>query len=93
MKKTESVSVFPVGFAGGLRFEGPICQNKSLVKWRAHYALDRLASLLHPSTFFTHLYMSKECCRIGWLRVDQNMLYGKGLVYVTLCVCGDSCCC
>jgi len=41
MKKTEVVSVFPVGFAGGLKYEGPLCQNGTAVKWHAHYALER----------------------------------------------------
>ena len=31
----------PVAFAGGLKFEGPLCSNGSAVEWRAHYAPDR----------------------------------------------------
>ena len=41
MKKTHIVSVFPVGFSGGLKFEGPICESGDVVKWRAHYAPER----------------------------------------------------
>lgn len=41
MKKTVGVSVFPVGFAGGLKFEGPVCRNGTALKWQAHYAPER----------------------------------------------------
>ncbi len=42
MKKTVGVSVFPVGFSGGMKFEGPVCsRNGSVVKWKAYYAPNR----------------------------------------------------
>ena len=35
MRKTKSVSVFPVAFSGGLEFEGPICENEKAKDWQA----------------------------------------------------------
>ena len=35
MRKTRSVSVFPVAFSGGLEFEGPICENEKATAWQA----------------------------------------------------------
>ena len=36
-----NVSVFPVGFSGGLKFEGPICLNGTATKWHAAWDPDR----------------------------------------------------
>ena len=35
------VSVFPVGFSGGLKFEGPICSNGTATKWHVAWDPDR----------------------------------------------------
>ena len=40
------VSVFPVGFSGGLKFEGPICVNGSASEW--HVAWDPKRSEFNP---------------------------------------------
>ena len=41
IRKTKSVSVFPVGFAGGLKFEGPICEDGKATSWHASFAPER----------------------------------------------------
>lgn len=38
---TKMVSVWPVGLAGGLKFEGPICVGDSVKHWYAYWARDR----------------------------------------------------
>ncbi len=45
MKKTEVVSVLPVAFSGGLKYEGPICETGKVAKWRAHYAPERYSMM------------------------------------------------
>ena len=35
------VSVWPVGLAGGLKFEGPICVGDTVKQWYAYWARDR----------------------------------------------------
>ena len=35
------MSVFPVGFAGGLKFEGPICEDGKATSWHASFAPER----------------------------------------------------
>ena len=29
------ISVFPVAFAGGMKFEGPVCKDGKIVDWQA----------------------------------------------------------
>ena len=41
MRKTVGVSVFPVGFSGGLKLEGPLCLNGTASKWHAAWDPDR----------------------------------------------------
>ncbi|XP_046571828.1 LOW QUALITY PROTEIN: galactosylgalactosylxylosylprotein 3-beta-glucuronosyltransferase 2-like [Haliotis rubra] len=41
MRETKQVSVWPVGFAGGLRFERPIVKNGKVTGWFAHWEPDR----------------------------------------------------
>ena len=42
IRKTKTVSVFPVAFAGGLKFEGPICaENGRAASWHVSWAPDR----------------------------------------------------
>lgn len=41
MRSTERVSVWPVGIAGGLKFEGPICSGNTVKHWYAYWAKDR----------------------------------------------------
>lgn len=35
MRKTIKVSVWPVGFAGALPYEGPVCFNDTVKKWKS----------------------------------------------------------
>lgn len=35
IRKTEKVSVFAVAFAGGLKFEGPVCSNGKAISWHS----------------------------------------------------------
>ena len=41
MRSTKMVSVWPVGLAGGLKFEGPICSGDTVKHWYAYWARDR----------------------------------------------------
>ena len=41
MRKTVGVSVFPVGFSGGLKLEGPLCVNGTASKWHAGWDPNR----------------------------------------------------
>ena len=41
MRKTVGVSVFPVGFSGGLKLEGPLCVNGNASKWHAAWDPNR----------------------------------------------------
>ena len=42
IRKTKRVSVFPVAFAGGLKFEGPVCsEDKTAVSWHVSWAPER----------------------------------------------------
>ena len=34
MRPTRVISVWAVGYAGGLSYEGPVCRNNSIVYWR-----------------------------------------------------------
>ena len=44
IRGTKRASVFPVGFAGGLKFEGPVCsENGTAVKWHVSWAPERYA--------------------------------------------------
>ena len=41
MRHTKAVSIWPVGFVGGLRWEGPVCKNNTIVDFRVAYKPDR----------------------------------------------------
>lgn len=41
MRFTDTVTVWPVGIVGGLKFEGPICKNGKVVKWYTAWKPDR----------------------------------------------------
>ena len=41
IRKTEVASVLPVAFAGGLKVEGPVCENGKAVKWHASWGRER----------------------------------------------------
>ena len=41
MRYTKKVSVWPVGLVGALVWEGPICENGKVVKFRTHFAPER----------------------------------------------------
>ena len=42
IRRTKGVSVFPVAFAGGLVFKGPICaENGTATSWHVSQAPDR----------------------------------------------------
>ena len=65
MKKTQIVSVFPVGYSGGLKYEGPVCENGKVEKWRAHYAPERFVTFCYAYyicilklLFLTAIYLS-----------------------------------
>lgn len=38
---TRGVSVFPVGFVAGLKFEGPVCKDGKVERWQVQYAPKR----------------------------------------------------
>ena len=63
MRKTERVSIWPVGFILGLTYEGPICRNNSIViwrQWKSHFSpyrefpIDMAGFAVHLSQFFEH---------------------------------------
>ena len=37
------IGIWPVGYAGYLRFEGPVCVNGEIVEWSALFAPQRYA--------------------------------------------------
>jgi len=41
MRFTKKISVWPVGLAGLLKWEGPICENGSVIKFRALWRANR----------------------------------------------------
>lgn len=41
MRFTKTVSVWPVGIVGGLKFEGPICKNGKVVSWYTSWKPER----------------------------------------------------
>lgn len=41
IRKTKVASVLPVAFAGGLKVEGPVCENGKAVKWHASWGRER----------------------------------------------------
>lgn len=41
MRYTKKVSVWPVGLVGGLRWEGPICENGAVVKFYVAWRPER----------------------------------------------------
>lgn len=63
MRKTERVSIWPVGFILGLTYEGPICRNNSIIFWRQwksyfspyrEFPIDMAGFAVHLSQFFKH---------------------------------------
>ena len=45
MRKTVKVSVWPVAFAGGLKYEGPECGNGVVTKWHVSWGATRYACM------------------------------------------------
>ena len=41
IRKVQTVTVWPVGICGGLRWEGPVCENGRVVKWHTAWAKKR----------------------------------------------------
>lgn len=41
MRQTKTVSIWPVGFVGGLRWEGPVCKNDKIVDFRVVFKPNR----------------------------------------------------
>jgi galactosylgalactosylxylosylprotein 3-beta-glucuronosyltransferase 3 len=41
MRHTKAVSIWPVGFVGGLRWEGPVCKNNTIVDFRVAFEPNR----------------------------------------------------
>ena len=41
MRYTKKVSIWPVGLAGGLKAEGPICKNGRVISWHAGWSPNR----------------------------------------------------
>ena len=41
MRYTKKVSIWPVGIVGGLQWEGPICKNGKVVKFRVGWDVKR----------------------------------------------------
>ena len=41
MRYTKAVSIWPVGFVGGLRWEGPVCKNNTIVDFHVAYKPNR----------------------------------------------------
>ena len=41
MRWTKKVSVWPVGLSGGLKFEGPLCENGHVVDWHTMWERSR----------------------------------------------------
>ena len=41
MRQTKTVSIWPVGFVGGLRWEGPVCKNNTIIDFRVAYKPNR----------------------------------------------------
>ena len=41
MRWTKKVSVWPVGLSGGLKFEGPLCENGRVVDWHTMWEPSR----------------------------------------------------
>ena len=58
MRKTRKLSVWPVGFIDHLSYEGPICFNNSVLKWRARkrslrlFSIDMAGFAVHLCQFF-----------------------------------------
>ena len=59
IKKTKAVSVLPVGFSGGLKYEGPICHNGTAARWRAHYAPERYNSIINDTEWNSTLILKQ----------------------------------
>lgn len=41
MRYTKKMSVWPVGICGGLRWEGPVCENGAVKRWHTAWAKER----------------------------------------------------
>ena len=41
IRRTQRVTVWPVGICGGLRWEGPICINNRVTEWHTAWAKKR----------------------------------------------------
>ena len=41
MRYTKVVSIWPVAFAGMLRYEGPVCKGGAVIKWHTSFRPDR----------------------------------------------------
>ncbi|XP_063902180.1 galactosylgalactosylxylosylprotein 3-beta-glucuronosyltransferase 3-like [Zophobas morio] len=80
MRNTQKVSIWPVGFAGGVDFEGPVVRNKKIVKWKTGFARKRkfptdMASFAFNVTFLSKSPMPKipDNAKHGHLETDFLM--------------------
>ncbi|KAL5474777.1 hypothetical protein EMCRGX_G026787 [Ephydatia muelleri] len=88
IRNTKTISVFNVGFAGGLTVEGPYCKNGKAVRWRASWApkrpfpLDMAGFAVNASLFETHrdVWVGKELngdhIKIGYMETRLLEMLG-----------------
>ena len=58
IRKTKGISVFPVAFAGGLKYVGPVCKHGRVLKWHRVFAKERFVYIYYyvscPLPFLLH---------------------------------------
>ena len=52
IRQTHNVSVFKVGFVGGLKYEGPICKGRRIVSW--HTAWPRYCVVIYEASYILY---------------------------------------
>ena len=74
MRKTKVASVYPVAFAGGLKYEGPKCVNGKAVDWHVTWDPRRYVG---SKTVYYHTSNSCECMGVNGEALKLHAVYKK----------------
>ena len=74
MRKTKVASVYPVAFAGGLKYEGPKCVNGKAVDWHVTWDPRRYVG---SKTVYYHTSNSCECMGVNGEALQLHSVYKK----------------
>ena len=57
MRYINKVGVWPVGIAGGLRFEGPVCKDGKVIAWHAAWGNERKFQIDFAGSNFVYVHI------------------------------------